>query len=432
MTPKKIIILVLILLFCVLYASFHYASFQPIKIYTAVDISSSVLFLIFCFLLFRTNLTRRETIILIIVGIIIRLSLVGMHAIGSDDIYRYIWDGKVQSNGINPYLYAPDDPHLTMLHSDFLPSKVNFPDMKSIYFPLSQWFFFAGYKIAGENVWGIKLLVLLSELLTIFSLFLLSKVKSIDPKFILIYVLCPLPILHFALDGHVDAFGLPLLILSIYFYLTEKKILSSILIGLSLSIKPVGLFIIPIFFLNEKKLSDKLKIVVVPSVVFFVQFLPYIFATDPFEAFLIYTKNWTFNGLIFNILNSFIKNNQIARTYCGIILLMSLMPIYFSKRELMIKIYYSLIFLIIFSPVVHPWYMAWIVVLLPVVQRWSGIVLASASSLTSFTILTYILSGVWKDYWLVLFLEYIPVYVLISTELFFYNETKKSGQINPL
>jgi hypothetical protein len=229
--------------------------------------------------------------------------------------------------------------------------------------------------------------------------------------------LCPLPIFQFAIDAHLDGFGLPLLIFSLFFYFDNKKILAMILVGFSLSIKPIGLLLIPIFFLNERNIVDRIRIVLIPLIAFFAQFIFYIFSTNPFEALFIFTKNWYFNGFVFNLLNAVFSNNQTSRLICGILLALSLIPVYFSKRELIEKIYFAVLFLMIFSPVVHPWYITWIAVLLPFAQKRSGIYFVAASSLTAITILNYQLSGIWKDYWFVLIIEYVPLLFLLFLEM---------------
>jgi len=50
-----------------------------------------------------------------VVAIGMRLMVLGEDPILSSDIYRYIWDGRVQGAGINPYRYIPADPHLARL-----------------------------------------------------------------------------------------------------------------------------------------------------------------------------------------------------------------------------------------------------------------------------------------------------------------------------
>ncbi|MEJ5351974.1 MAG: hypothetical protein WHS65_10305 [Melioribacteraceae bacterium] len=416
MRKLNLIFYALLILFSSLILSVHLFNQTPIKIFTFSYITSSAVFILIAFLLLKYDLNKNTVIISVLVGIILRISFINTMPIGSDDIYRYMWDGKVQSHGINPYKFSPSDSNLNFLHSEILPAKVNFPELKTIYFPLSQWLFFLGYQLSGESIWGYKFILMLFELLTIIILYFLLKELDKPLKYLLLYILCPLPIFQFAIDSHLDGYGLMLIAISILFYLKRRLILSSLFLGLSLSIKPVGILFIPVLFLNEQKISDRLKILFLPFVTFFIQFVPYIFSSNPFEALFVYAKHWSFNGGIFNLLNSFIKHNQITRVVCGFILMIILIPLYLSRYDLIKKIYYSVILLLILSPVVHPWYIGWLTVLIPIVPAMSGILYSSLSSLTAFTVLSYQLNGVWKDYPLVLLTEYVPVILFLILE----------------
>ena len=54
---------------------------------------------------------------ILLFALLFRLSLVPMETFLSSDIYRYIWDGRVQAAGkVNPYLYPPADKNLAHLH----------------------------------------------------------------------------------------------------------------------------------------------------------------------------------------------------------------------------------------------------------------------------------------------------------------------------
>jgi len=402
---------------CFLFLLIHILNIRPIITYSIIYISSSLIFVFISWLILKNEITFSYIIGLAAVGILLRISFISVNPVGSDDYYRYMWDGKVQSAGINPYLHTPNDPSLQKIHSEIIPKFVNNPDMKTIYFPLSQWLFYSGYSLSGETIWGYKLLLFISELITLLVLFLLIRKKKLPDKHILLYALCPLPIIQFSLDAHLDGFGLPLLILALFFYLDNKKILSLIFLGLSFSIKPVGLLFLPILFFYEKKLPDRIKIIFIPAIAFSVQFIPYIFSSNPFEAFFIYAKHWTFNGFVFGIVDFFIQNNQTSRIICGILLVICLLPFIFNKLDLLQKYYYSVLLLLIFSPVVHPWYIVWLVVLLSIIPKWSGIFYVGLSSLTVFTVLSYQLNGLWKEYPLVLIIEYIPVISIFIYEL---------------
>ncbi len=416
-SQSKVLLILSALVLCFLFLLIHILNIRPIITYSIIYISSSIIFIFISYLILKNEIPFRYVVGFVAVGILLRVSFISVNPIGSDDYYRYMWDGKVQSAGINPYLYLPNDPALQKLHSEIIPKFVNNPELKTIYFPLSQWLFYAGYSLSGEAAWGYKLLLLISELITLLALFLLIRKKNLPDKYILLYALCPLPIIQFSLDAHLDGFGLPLLILALFFYVDNKKILSLIFLGLSFSIKPVGLLFLPILFFYENKFTDKIKIVFIPLIAFGFQFLPYIFSSNPFEAFFVYAKNWMFNGIVFNIIDSFIQNNQTARIICGILLVICFLPFVFNKLDLLHKYYYSVLLLMIFSPVVHPWYIAWLAVLLPVFPKWSGIFYVGLSSLTVFTVLNYQLNGLWEEYPIVLMLEYIPVIAIFIYEL---------------
>ncbi len=407
----------------ILFLLFAILKIKIIITYTIVFIATSLIFILLFSLIIKYNIPTKYIIRIIGLSIVLKIALLFMHPVGSDDYYRYIWDGKVQAYGINPYKYAPSDKALINLHTLDLPRKVNYPAMKTIYPPLGENLFYLSYLISGENLLGLKLFLFIFDILTIYGIYLILRKLKLPQKNILIYILCPLPIFQFLIDAHVDGFGLTLIVFAIYFYLDKKNILSYIFLGLSICIKPVGILLVPIFFLNVNNLTEKLKTIFIPLSICFLLYLPYIFTGAPFQSLITFTENWTFNGIIFDILDSFIHNNQTTRIICGILLTAAYLQVIFSKKKLVDKIYLSIFLLLIFSPIVHPWYVCWLVILLPFITRWSGILFAGLISLTSFTVLHYQLHGTWQEYTWVLVLEYIPVLSLFLYELF-NNSTK--------
>ncbi|HTR80679.1 MAG TPA: glycosyltransferase 87 family protein, partial [Bacteroidota bacterium] len=289
--------------------------------------------------------------------------------------------------------------------------------LKTIYFPLSEWIFYCCYQLSGEMLWSYKILYLIAEMATMFGLYLILTRLNIPKKYLLLYALCPLSIIEFAVDGHLDAVGLPFFIFGLFFYLNDRKYLAYVLLGLSISIKPVGLIFLPLFLFFEKGWRNKITAVVVPPLTVAVQFIPYIFTSNPFETLFDFTKNWSFNGIVFETLNLYFNDNQPSRLWCGVLLVIVLALLLFKRRNFTDTLYFALLSLMIFSPVVHPWYVGWIAVILPIARRWSGIALAAGVSLTSFTVMHYRLTGVWQQYPAVLALEYIPVIVLAIVEL---------------
>lgn len=393
------------------------AHVSPIVAYTVTTISSSLIFIAVCAMLLKEEVSSKYFFILLVMAVILRVAFMMVHPVGSPDYYRYVWDGKVQASGINPYRYAPDSPALDSLHTDIIPRLVTYPSMKTIYPPLSEMLFYVAYMIGGESYIGIKLLILVLDLLTMLGLYLTSKQLKLDRKYLLIYALCPLPLIQFFMDGHVDSFGFTFLIFAVFFYLSGRKTIGYLLIGLSMLIKPLALIIVPVLFFTEKGAFNRTKAAVIPVLLFGLFYVPYLFTGTPFSALMTFTENWTFNGIVFHVVDAFIHDNQRARAICAVLLVIAYVPMILSKKDLLTKIYLSVFLLFIFSPIVHPWYIGWLAVLLPLVPRWSGIAYVGLSSLTAFTILSYQMTGVWHDYTAVLIFEYGPVLILLLWEL---------------
>lgn len=395
----------------------HWSPFQPVAAYAFVFVFTSLVFLYLSRQLFTSEPSSRILWIAIALAFLVRLSFINLSPIGSDDVYRYMWDGRTQTHGVNPYLYSPDAPQLDSLHTQLLPAAVNHPDMKTVYFPFSQWVFYGCYHLSGENLWGYKLVLLVAELATLIGLLLLLRQLKIPTKFVLLYILCPLPIIQFALDAHIDAVGLPLLIFGLVAYLRGSKVLSYALLALSISVKPVAVLILPLLFLREKGIWNKLAVAAVPSIVVAGQFLPYVFSSNPLEGLTRFAENWTFNGAVFESLYLYFSDNQKTRLVCAVLLCVSLLLLYLRKKEPLDAFYFSVLLLLILSPVVHPWYVSWLAVLLPFARRWSGIVYVSSVSFTVYTIVNYRLHGNWDQSALVLALEYLPVIIVMFMEL---------------
>lgn len=396
--------------------------------YTELYIFSSFLYLILCVFVFKYDVSKNGVLILTLVWFVVKAISISYNPIGSDDYYRYLWDGKVQINGINPFLYAPQDLTLTSLHSELLPDKVSFPHIKTIYFPVAQALFTLSFAISGENIWGLKLFLLLSDIMILISLYFLLIKFHLPLKYLLFYSTLPFIYFQFIIDSHIDLVGAALMLGAITLYLYQKKHLGFILLGLSMLVKPTALLLLPFLFQHENSVKQKIIAFILPLLILGFSFAPYIFVATPLETLINYTENWTFNGMVYNIIKIFSADNFTIRIICGLLYIVVYATLFFSKLDFLKKIYLSIFLLMIFSPVVHPWYLIWFVVFLPLIQNFSGLYFVSAVSLTFFTVLTYQTTGVWKEYPIVLLTQYLPLFVLFIYEIF--NNNLKEDIIN--
>lgn len=142
---------------------------------------------------------------IIAVGVALRLVLLPFDPSHSTDIYRYIWDGRVQAAGISPYLHVPADPALTGLRDETIWARINRADYATtIYPPGAQAFFFVVTRL-GESVTTMKLALVACEGITVWALLRLLVLEGLPRERLLIYAWCPLPAWEIAGGGHVDA-----------------------------------------------------------------------------------------------------------------------------------------------------------------------------------------------------------------------------------
>lgn len=159
---------------------------------------------------------RRAVTIILGAAVLARLLLVTAPPV-STDIYRYVWDGRVQAAGINPYRYRPADAHLAFLRdttsgADAIFPRINRADTAvTIYPPLAQMLFLAVTRVA-DSVTGMKAAMMGFDCLTLVALLALLRSRGLPPTRLVLYAWHPLPLFEFAGSGHIDAAAIALML----------------------------------------------------------------------------------------------------------------------------------------------------------------------------------------------------------------------------
>ncbi|HMB93996.1 MAG TPA: methyltransferase domain-containing protein [Rhodothermales bacterium] len=140
----------------------------------------------------------------LVFAILFRLVLVGLPPSLSDDAFRYLWDGLVQVNGINPYHYVPQDAALSAFHREPIYEALNSKGYFSVYPPLSQLVFAFGalfYPFGWQvSYFVIKAVFVLFEL---GALLLISRI--VTARWLMLYALHPLVLLETAGQAHTES-----------------------------------------------------------------------------------------------------------------------------------------------------------------------------------------------------------------------------------
>ncbi len=135
----------------------------------------------------------------------------------SDDMYRYIWDGRVQAAGLSPYAYPPGAPEVAGLHpaTDPIWPHINRKEAVTIYPPGAELFYAAMYQAHPDSVFATKAALVAVDLANCLVLLLLLQRLGLSPLRTLIYAWAPLPTIEFGGSGHIETLEILLTLLAL-------------------------------------------------------------------------------------------------------------------------------------------------------------------------------------------------------------------------
>src|ERR687892_1043577 len=358
---------------------------------------------------------------ILLFAFLFRLSLVPMDSALSSDIYRYIWDGKVQVAGkINPYLYPPADKHLASLRNQEIYPYINRKEAPTVYPAGAQILFRTLYEAGLDSPAALKAAALGAEALTFLLLFLILKERGLPQNWIVIYAWNPLIIYELFYSGHLESFMLPPLLGFVYLLLRGRLRTAGVLLGLAASIK-----LIPALLLAVVPPGKRLKIVLPFFVVFASTYLLYVDAgkkvlgflpsyfSDPYEIFN--------PGLpqiaLLRVTDLFsFPSSSIRFVFFFSLLAFLILFIRWSEKhtdDLVTKCYIVLSgYILLIYPALHPWYLAVLIPFLCVIHSRAWLYLSLVLPLSY---LKYLTPDGAMPVW-VSFAQFIPLYALLALE----------------
>ncbi len=179
------------------------------------------------------------------IALALRLILLAAPPFMSSDIYRYVWDGRVQATGINPYRYVAADPALSPLRDKAIYPNINRLDYAHTIYPPAAQLIFAAVGRVSQTVLATKIAMLLLESCGIIAVLALLRRASLPLSRILIYAWNPLPAWAIALDGHIDGAMIGLLGLALWAAVARRNGLAGTLLGGAILTKFFPLAIAP-------------------------------------------------------------------------------------------------------------------------------------------------------------------------------------------
>jgi alpha-1,6-mannosyltransferase len=195
--------------------------------------------------LLRRPPRRALLVVVLAVAAILRLSIALGEPVLSNDVFRYVWDGRVQAHGINPYLHPPSDPALSAVRDDEIYPRLNRPEVRTAYPPVAEGLFLGLYRLHPDSVPWTKLAFALLDLAAVGLLAFLLLRLGRPPELALLYGWHPLAVFEIAGTGHVEGVAVLLVLVSILAALTHRTLLTGVLLAAATLVKPYALVLAP-------------------------------------------------------------------------------------------------------------------------------------------------------------------------------------------
>lgn len=362
----------------------------------------------------------RTSFLPLIVGfaVLFRLLLLNMPLVLSSDLYRYVWDGRVQRAGINPYLHPPAADALLFLRDAAIFPQINRPTAPTIYPPGAQMLFAALTSLLPDSVWGMKASMVGGDLITIGLLIRLLRQHGWDADRVLVYAWSPLVLFECTGSGHVEALMVPWVLLALVASTARQAKLTGVALGVATLIKLYPAILVPMLVQRGRS-----TVLWAFSVTLLGGYLPYLYgARSQILGFLpTYFSPWEdFNvGLRYFVTIGLSYVTNAARSWamvgCLALLLGALAAQARSKmRDDMMWHVYCMIsaYLLLVPSSLHPWYVVWLVPCLCFYPSWVWLYF---SGVVSLSYLQYLEVPQVLPLWIRL-VEFLPLYVLLALQ----------------
>lgn len=304
----------------------------------------------------------------------------------SQDFYRFIWDGRIILEGINPYLFTVES---FINQGEFplaeaLELRAGMGDLNASHFtnypPINQLCFTIAALFSSKSILGsvvvMRLLIIVADFGTLhFGKKLLAKLK-LPVYTIFWYILNPFIIIELTGNLHFEGVMIFFLVWSLYLLHSKKWHWAALVLALSISVKLIPLIFLPLFFqkLQWKKSMLFYSIVVITTVLLFLPFYTSEFINNYTKTVSLWFQNFEFNASLYYVAReigySFRGYNEIAiigKITPAVVIFFVLIITFLRKNKTTVELISAMLLVLSFyyftTTTVHPWYVATLLIL---------------------------------------------------------------------
>jgi len=272
----------------------------------------------------------------------------------SSDIYRYVWDGRIQRLGYDPYITVPDSSEFRQLHTAET-LLMNHPDVPTPY-PAAAEIFFRAVVTAHESARALKSAILLCDAALVAVLLWWLTASNRSRWWVLAYAWNPLVAIEGAGNGHLDLLGALCLVLTAAALTRGKRTGAAISFALAVGVKFVPAILVPLFW-RRARLRDG----VVCAVVFAAFYIPFLSQGGlPLGSLGNYLAHWRSNAPVYSALESVFPTAALVALPVAFGFAVALWARWHLDLESPEAWAWPLAIALLFAPTLYPWYLVWI------------------------------------------------------------------------
>ena len=298
--------------------------------------------------------SRRVVVIGLILAAVWHIEFLRLPPGADDDIHRYVWDGRLQRLGYNPYIVVPSDPAAKGLHTPET-RNVNNPDLPSPY-PVGAQLFFRAVTAIQESTFALKVAFVVCEFAIVFVLLDVLRCTRQGAHLVLAFAWNPLLAIEVAGSGHIDIVGALLLMVSAAALVRRWRATAAVGLGLAVAVKLLPVVLLPLYW-KRVRIRDAVLAAAVVGLLY-VPFLNH--GRIPIGSLGTYVQTFRFNGPVFAALDRVAPPQLLA----GLAVLVGLVTATWLRSaapELSPDQFaWPMAACLLCAPAVFPWYLLWL------------------------------------------------------------------------
>ena len=325
---------------------------------------------------FERRVAKRVVVFGLVLAAVWNIAFLRVPSGPDDDIHRYVWDGRLQRLGYNPYLIIPSDPAAERLHTAET-RNLNNPDLPTPY-PAGAELFFRAVTAIQESIFALKVAFVLCEFAIVFVLVDLLRRDERGAHLVLAYSWNPLLAIEVAGSGHIDIVGALLLVISVAALARRWRPTAAVAFGLAVAVKFLPIVLLPLYWKRIRIRDAALAVAVVG-----VLYVPFLHRGRlPIGSLDAYVQSFRFNGPVFAVLDhvaapqllvglavlvgfftaAWFRKNFTTDVGTGSCVGISASPVRRAQRAEFLPdaLAWPMAASLLCAPVVFPWYLLWL------------------------------------------------------------------------